>query len=155
MKSHTIIVTGADMDRLDRLIRAQRHSLFRDQQQLDLLDRVLQNADVRPPNRTPKTVVRMNSSVLARDLDTRQKEIYTLVFPEEADISKGHISVLAPVGIALLGHRKKDLVEARVPGGIRRLRIEQVWQETHALGKHSPKDQPIRHQLALEPDLAA
>jgi hypothetical protein len=80
VRSHTIIVTDADMNRFDRLIRSQRHSLFRDQQQLDLLDQVLQNADVRPPNRTPKTVVRMNSSVVVRDSDTRERERFTLVF---------------------------------------------------------------------------
>ena len=155
MKNHPIIVADADIHRLDRLIRAQRHSLFRDQLQLDLLEQVLQNADVRASDRVPKAVVRMSSSVVARDLDTRHEELYTLVFPEKADISRGRISVLAPVGIALLGHRKGEVVEARVPGGIRRLRIEQVWQEMPMLGRNSPKDQPIRHPLTLEPDLAA
>jgi regulator of nucleoside diphosphate kinase len=155
VKSHTIVVTDGDMDRLDRLTRAQRHSLFRDQQQLDLLDQVLQNADVRPLNRTPKTVVRMNSSVVVRDSDTREGERFTLVFPEQADISRGLISVLAPVGIALLGHRKGELIEARVPGGIRRLRVEEVRQGPHAASKQFLGEQRIKPELILGTDLAA
>ncbi len=146
MKSHSIIVADTDMNRLSRLIRALQHSLFRDQQQLDLLDQVLQSAEVRPPGRIPKSVVRMNSSVYVRNFETRKEEAYTLVFPEEADISRGFISVLAPVGIALLGHRKGDVIEAKVPGRIRRLRIEQVQQGLGPIGKGPAVERPIRQQ---------
>jgi hypothetical protein len=59
----------------------------------------------------------MNSRIHVLDLDTGKNELYTLVFPEHADISTGLISVLAPVGIALLGRRQRDIIEARVPGG--------------------------------------
>lgn len=77
----------------------------------------------------PKDVIRMNSRVRVFDFDTRRSEMYTLTFPEEADISKGMISVLAPLGIALLGRRKRDVVEAQVPGGVRQLRVESVRSE--------------------------
>ena len=126
MKSREIIVTGADMEKLSRLIRALQQSLFRDQRQLDALDQALQSAEVRPPCRIPKSVVRLNSSIRVRDCHTGKEEFYTLVLPEAADISKGLISVLAPVGIALLGHKKGEVIEAKVPGGTRRLRVEQV-----------------------------
>ena len=72
----------------------------------------------------------MKSRIHVLDLDTGKKELYTLAFPEQADISTGLISVLAPVGIALLGHRQRDIIEARVPGGIRRLRVERVLYRT-------------------------
>lgn len=126
MKSREIIITDADMEKLSRLIRALRHSLFRDQRQLDALDQALQSAEVRPPRQIPKSVVRMNSSIRVRDCHTGKEELYTLVLPEAADISRGLISVLAPVGIALLGHKKGEVIEARVPGGTRRLKVEQV-----------------------------
>jgi regulator of nucleoside diphosphate kinase len=126
VKSREIIVTDADMEKLSRLIRTLQESLFRDQRQLDALDQALQSAEVRPPRRIPKSVVRMSSSIRVRDCDTGKEELYTLVFPEAADISKGLISVLAPVGIALLGHKKGEIIEARVPGGTRRLKVQQV-----------------------------
>jgi regulator of nucleoside diphosphate kinase len=130
MKSHAIIVSDADMDRLGRLVRALKHSLFRDQLQLESLERTLESAEVIPSERVPRDVIRMNSHIRILDLGTRKKEVYALVFPEHADISTSRMSVLAPVGIALLGRRKRDIIEAKVPGGIRRLRIEQVLHGT-------------------------
>lgn len=130
MAEATIIVTEADMERLTRIVRAFKHSLFRDQQQLDLLDKVLSEAEVRPSTRVPKDVIRMSSRVRVFDFETRSRGLYTLVFPEEADISRGLLSILAPLGIALLGRRRGDVIEAHVPGGSRRLRVEGVRQQT-------------------------
>jgi regulator of nucleoside diphosphate kinase len=129
MAEATIVVTEADMERLTRIVRAFKHSLFRDQQQLDLLDKVLSEADVRPSTRVPKDVIRMSSRVRVFDFETRSRGLYTLVFPEEADISRGLLSILAPLGIALLGRRRGDVIEAHVPGGSRRLRVEGVRQQ--------------------------
>src|SRR5579864_3519856 len=98
MTDRAIIVADCDVERLKRLVRALRYSLFRDQTQLELLDQTLESAEVRPPGRVPKNVVRMNSRVRILDFDTRRNGLYTLVFPEEANISQGFISVLAPLG---------------------------------------------------------
>lgn len=129
MRGRSVIVTDVDMDRLVRLVRAFKHSLFRDQQQLELLDQKLSGAEVRLPGQVPRDLIRMNSSVRVLDFDTQKRGLYTLAFPDEADISKGVISVLAPLGIALLGRRKGDVVEAHVPGGVRKLRVEAVRQK--------------------------
>jgi regulator of nucleoside diphosphate kinase len=126
MKSHSIIVSDADMDRLSRLVRALKHSLFRDQLQLESLDQTLESAEVTSSERIPRDVIRMNSRVRVLDLDTRKKGLYTLVFPEHADLSTSRISILAPVGLALLGRRQRDMIEVKVPGGIRRLQVEHV-----------------------------
>jgi regulator of nucleoside diphosphate kinase len=129
MAEGTIIVTDADMERLTRIVRAFKHLLFRDQQQLDLLDQILSESEVRPLTRVPKDVIRMNSRVCVFDCETRSRGRYMLAFPEEADISRGLLSILAPLGIALLGRRRGDVIEVQVPGGSRRLRIERVRQQ--------------------------
>jgi regulator of nucleoside diphosphate kinase len=126
MTDRSIIVADGDVERLRRLVRTLKYPLFRDQRQLELLDQALESAEVRPLGRVPRDVVRMNSRVRVHDFDTRRNGLYTLVFPEEANVSRGFISVLAPLGIALLGRRRGDVIEARVPGGIRRLRVEHV-----------------------------
>jgi regulator of nucleoside diphosphate kinase len=144
VKDLSLIVTDADMDKLTRLVRALNCSLFRDQQQLDLLDRILENAEVRPQSRVPSNVIRMNSIVRVHDFETREKESYTLVFPEDANISRGWISVLAPLGIALLGHRQGDLVEAKVPGGVRKLKVERVRQGLDLTKKKPLEDHSVR-----------
>ena len=143
MQGQFAIVTDADMDRLSRLVRALRYSLFRDQQQLELLDQTLESAEVRPSDRVPKGVIRMNSRVRVFEFDTGQKEVYTLVFPEEANVSKGMISVLAPLGIALLGRRQGDVIAAKVPGGTRKLRVAQVQHGTEATKRKPAEDRPL------------
>jgi regulator of nucleoside diphosphate kinase len=149
MRDRCIIVTDGDVDKLRRLVRALKYSLFRDQRQLELLDEALESAEVRHPDRVPKDVVRMNSRVRVLDFDTRRKGLYTLVFPDEADISLGFVSVLAPLGIALLGRRKGDVIEAKVPGGIRRLRIEHVRSGSEITRKRVPPDRSTRRELRL------
>ena len=147
MTDRSIIVTDGDVDRLRRLVRALKYSLFRDQRQLELLDQTLESAEVRPQGRVPKDVVRMNSRVRVLDFDTRRKGMYTLVFPEEANISQGFISVLAPLGIALLGRRRGDVIEAKVPGGIRRLRVEHVRYGSEITKKRAQTDGSTRRKL--------
>ena len=126
MQSHSIIVSDTDMERLSHLVRDLRHSRFRDQAQVELLEKTLERADVAPSVRIPRIAVKMNSRFRVLDLGTGKKQVYTLVYPDDADVSSGRISVLAPVGIALLGRRQGDTIEVDVPGRIRRLRIERV-----------------------------
>ena len=149
MQDRSVIVTDADMDKLTRLVRAFQHSLFRDQRQLELLDQKLASAEVRTPGRVPRNLIRMNSCVRVFDFDTQRKGLYTLVFPNEANISKGMISVLAPLGIALLGRRKGDVIEAQVPGGTRRLKVEGVRQRPAVVRTRPSEDSSTRRTSHL------
>jgi len=79
-------------------------------------------------------VVTMNSKVILRDLDISEEMNYCLVFPKDADIASGAISVLAPVGTAILGYREGDIVEWPVPSGKRRIRIEKILYQPEAAG---------------------
>ena len=119
MKRHSVIVTDSDMERLTHLSQALKQPLFRDQAQLESLDQALDSAEEMPTDRVPATVIRMNSHVHVLDLDTQRKDVYMLVFPENANISRGRISVLAPLGIALLGRTQGDVIKAKVPWGTR------------------------------------
>jgi regulator of nucleoside diphosphate kinase len=74
----------------------------------------------------------MQSTMRVRDLDTGARAVYTLVFPSEADIEKGCISVLAPIGTALIGYRAGDRVEWPTPGGEKRFQIEEVLFQPEA-----------------------
>jgi regulator of nucleoside diphosphate kinase len=125
-----MVVSDADMDRLRRLVIALKHVFFRDQVLVEALNQTLESAEVASSERMPRDIIRMNSRIHVLDPDTGQRELYTLVFPEHADMSAGLISVLAPVGITLLGHKKGEVIEAGVPGGIRRLRVERVLYRT-------------------------
>ena len=77
-----------------------------------------------------------NSKIRVRDLDTGEENEYTLVFPHAADITKRAISILAPVGMALLGFRAGDVIRWPVPGGARTLKIVSVLYQPEAAGDY-------------------
>jgi regulator of nucleoside diphosphate kinase len=78
----------------------------------------------------------MNSRVGLVDLDTEEEMVYTLVFPHEADITQSKISVLAPIGTAILGYRVGDTLTWQVPDGMRRLRVKQILYQPEAAGDY-------------------
>lgn len=96
----------------------------------------INQARVLEPNDMPGDVVTMNSSVRVRDLDTGKFEAYTLVYPVFTDITKGFLSVLAPVGMALLGHRQGETIDGVSLLGPARLRIEQVEFQPESAGQY-------------------
>lgn len=84
-------------------------------------------AAVVPEERMPANVVRMHSRVTYLDEGSGRRREVELVYPEEADLTRGKISVLAPVGSALLGLAEGECIDWRFPrGGLRRLRVERT-----------------------------
>ena len=98
------------------------------------LERELGRGRVVPPTGVPRGVVTMNSRVRFRDLGTGEAETYTLVYPADADVEQAKLSVLAPLGAALLGSKAGDVVECGTPGGVRKLKIERVLYQPEAAG---------------------
>lgn len=78
----------------------------------------------------------MRSTVRLKDLESGKEMIYSLVFPDEADVEQGRISVLAPVGTAMIGYRGGDTIEWEVPSGLRRLKVEEVLYQPEASGDY-------------------
>ena len=132
MRNRNIIISSADRDRLLQLIDSARLDRRIPGQSLDLLEGELARASIVEPQELPRDAVAMNSTVWFRDLDSEEIERYTLVFPPDADVVRDRISVLAPIGTALLGYRLRDIVEWRVPQGRRRLEITNVEQNQPA-----------------------
>lgn len=97
--------------------RAEGRALLRDE---------LTHATVLPRKQFPRDIVAMNSRVRFLDLDSGESEEYTLTLPQHADSEQRRLSVLSPIGTALLGYREGDEVSWPTPGGARRLRIESV-----------------------------
>ncbi len=134
MKQRQIFITAMDKKRLDELITVAREFDGHARKDLNDLAAELDRASVVESKKVPASVVTMNSKVILHDLDTSEDETYDLVFPNEADANAGAISVLAPIGTAILGYREGDVVEWPVPSGLRRLRIEKVLYQPEAAG---------------------
>ncbi len=128
MRRQSIVITQKDMSRLANLIEAVRFIRPGDEDHLSALERELDRAEIIYDDSVPPTVITMNSHVRVTDLDTGREHEYNVVYPREADPSRGKISVLAPLGTALLGYSAGSRIEWIVPGGLRRLRVEEVSQ---------------------------
>src|SRR5687768_17408953 len=111
MKKRTLIISDADRRRLEALVDTARTDSRVRGDYLAALGAELRRARVVPGGKVPPDVVTMNSVVRLRDLDTGGEEEYELVFPEDADLANNRISVLAPVGTAVLGYRVGDVIE--------------------------------------------
>ncbi len=134
MKNRTLIISDADRQRLEALIESARADARVREDYLAALEAELRRARVVPADKVPGDVVRMNSVVRLRDLDSDETEEYELVYPADADIACNRISVLAPIGTAILGYRLGDVIEWPVPAGLRRLQVEEVLYQPESAG---------------------
>jgi len=129
MNERTIFITEADMKRLTPLLDG-----VKGRDDVKSLRGELSRARVVAPRDVPADVITMNSRARLLDLATGEQMVYTLVFPEAADIDHDKISVIAPIGTAMLGQRVGDEFEWEVPAGPVRLRVEEVLYQPEAAG---------------------
>jgi regulator of nucleoside diphosphate kinase len=121
-----IILSRPDYVRLSALV-ASRQASETWAALVDELDR----AEILDANEMPGTAVSMGSRVEYRDETTRRTRSVVPVFPGQEDIAAGRISILTPVGIALIGLRVGDVVEWQTRNGDwKRLRILRVEPAT-------------------------
>jgi regulator of nucleoside diphosphate kinase len=154
MPRRKIVITETDEARLKALLASEFAAAIGPVEFLDDLRAELERADVVPPMEVPRNVVTMNSKVTLRDQATRKAETFVLVYPEFADIANNRLSVLAPVGTAILGQRVGDALKWRVPQGWRRLKVEGVIYQPERAGHFNDEPefqlQPARrHWTAL------
>lgn len=136
MSEKPIHITKFDLERLQKLLADATYNQYRKNEYLAKLQAELDRAVVVASEDVADDVITMNSTVVLVDLDTQEEETYTLVFPEDADISQGKISILAPIGTALLGYEVGDVIEWDVPAGKRRLRVAEITYQPEAAGDY-------------------
>lgn len=127
---HDIIITEADLQRLLPVIDQY------DTPASEALSTELHRAVVVPPDRVPADVVTMNSEVVYEDLATGQRRTVRIVYPKDADAHTGRISVLAPIGSALLGLRVGQEIDWQVPTGKKRIRLVEIRYQPEASGNY-------------------
>jgi regulator of nucleoside diphosphate kinase len=136
MSNKPIQITELDLERLKKLIEDAQQTEYRGSDSLVHLQEELDRAEIVAPQDVSEGVVTMNSTVVLLDLETEEEETYTLVLPERADLALGRISVLAPIGTAMLGYEAGDIFEWEVPAGTRRLKVQRVLYQPEAAGDY-------------------
>ena len=135
MSQNKLTMTAPDFDRLKHLVESPQYRVSH-AALLMVLQHELDRTEVVPPTRVPKGVVTMHSTVRVRDIKSGDVETYTVVYPDEAAIDDGKLSVLAPLGAALLGTRAGHVVEVAAPAGVRRIKVKRVIYQPEAAGDY-------------------
>jgi regulator of nucleoside diphosphate kinase len=123
MKLPVITISERDALRLRKLVAtgAATHT-----EHIEKLKTELERARIVPEAELPRDVIAMNSTVEFVDLEDGEIMTYTLVYPESADAASGKISILAPLGMAMLGFKVGDEFEWPVPAGKLRVRVRRL-----------------------------
>lgn len=114
MTRPAIIINEFDAERIDRLLEQPAYA---NSPVANALNDELDRAQMCAPEDMPHDVVSMNSQVRFRDLTTGEERVRTLVFPAQMTDSSSQLSVMAPVGAALLGLRTGSTIHWELPGG--------------------------------------
>lgn len=136
MNPRDIYITEFDWNRLRDVLQARIKAKVRDRDHLESLQNELDRAHVVDASAIPHDVVTMNSQVRIEEVDTGMENVFTLVFPSDASIPEKKLSILAPIGTALLGSRAGGTVDWPVPAGMRTVRIPEVLYQPEAAGDY-------------------
>lgn len=134
MEQEKLVLPDYDVERLKQLLGSDANDREHDGPLLKKLSTEIDRAIVVPSREVPADVVTMNSRVRITDMEDGEQSVYTLVFPQDADIESNKLSVLAPLGMALAGRRAGSTVEWETPGGKARFRIEKIEHQPESAG---------------------
>jgi regulator of nucleoside diphosphate kinase len=129
-----VIITEVDQIRLKKLINDEAHQGTVTDQSIQELEQEINRAQVVSSFMVPKEVITMNSKVLL-DFGDDELEV-SLVYPPEADIKSNKLSVLSPIGTAILGYKEGDFIEWKVPSGNARIHVKKVIYQPEAAGDY-------------------
>ncbi|MGE5524273.1 MAG: nucleoside diphosphate kinase regulator [Rhodospirillaceae bacterium] len=137
-KNSVIWLTEQDLNRLRHLIVDLTRAARGAQAGVDTLEEILDLGRVVAVVDIPPDVVTMNSRVVFDDMDSGERRDVTIVYPDQADPVNGKVSILSPVGVALLGLTEGAETTLQLPRGrTARLRIAKVAYQPEASGEYS------------------
>jgi regulator of nucleoside diphosphate kinase len=117
MDRYEVFVSAHDAERLAAMLAGHRRANPFEADASDQLADLLMEARLLPAERLPEGCAALHSTVAYEEQPAGKRRSVTLVLPGDADPSRGRISVLSPIGLALLGRKRGSLVEAQTPNG--------------------------------------
>ncbi|OJB04223.1 GreA/GreB family elongation factor [Burkholderia ubonensis] len=131
MKQRLYQLTELDVARLEK--HAEYNPRFQ-----AMLDTLLERADIVQPDAIKANVVTMNSQITLLDETSHEKTTWTIVYPEEANLEQGRLNVFSPVGMALLGTQRGQLVKVMQPSGTEKLmKVAEIVFQPEANGEYT------------------
>lgn len=129
------LITDSDRQRLGTMLERATRVGVASRDYLHALEHELEQANCVEAACVPGDVVTMNSTVELCDVASGEVETYTLVYPDRSSASDGKLSVLAPLGTAVLGARVGDEFDVPTPAGPRRVRVMSIHFQPESAGR--------------------
>ena len=126
-----IIMTEKDREKLQDLINEILLTEVDGVRHVRALDAEMSLAKVLPSGKVPPDVITMHTEVVLSVGDA-EDEAYKLVYPDEADLSSNRISVMSPIGTAILGYREGDVIDWEVPDGHVAIHVKRITYQPEA-----------------------
>lgn len=134
---NNIIVSSLDYIRIQKQINEARQKKTIDAVEAEKLMSELNSATVLNPHEIPGDVVTMNSVVKITFVDSGKQVEFKIVYPEDANFKDKKVSIFSPIATALIGFRVGDLIEWMVPGGLTKIRIDEIIYQPEAAGDYT------------------
>jgi regulator of nucleoside diphosphate kinase len=132
---NTIQITDLDYNRLNGMIVSMRKNNQKEYNDLLFLESELERAKRTTPRKITSEFVTMNSVIEVLDCDTNKAMEIKLVYPRDANFKLGRISVLSPLGSALLGYSVGSEISYNVPTGMKKMKISRIIYQPEANGE--------------------
>lgn len=128
MKTTTVLLHKDDFPKLEACLKGSAPSGQKEVHLSRSLSEELAEATVLDDDSFPADVIRLNSLVVIEDVKTKKEMTFILVLPSEANIKEKKVSILAPIGTAVIGFREGQRVSWQVPAGVTEFLIKKVSQ---------------------------
>ncbi len=121
-----VILLKHDFEILNAHVKNLQGMQVNEKENFSKLSQELKKAQIVDAENFPDDIVRLDSTVVIKDLQTKREMTITIVLPQKADIKQKKVSVLAPIGTALIGFGKGQKVSWEVPSGKKDFKIMEV-----------------------------
>lgn len=132
-----LIINKLDFLRIQKCIDEAKAVKSISAGEAESLMRELNSAEIMEPEKIPSNVVTMHSIVRISFLNTNKQIQFQIVYPREANLKENKISIFSPVATALIGFQAGDEVEWIVPGGLTKIRVDEIVYQPEAAGDYS------------------
>lgn len=131
-----IIVNRLDYARIKKCINDAKQFKLITSIEADNLLKELDSAKIMEPESIPSNVVTMNSIAKITFLNNNKQVQFQIVYPDKANLKENKISIFSPIATSLIGYKVNDEIEWIVPGGLTKIRIDEIIYQPEATGDY-------------------
>lgn len=132
-----LVLNRLDYARIKNCISDARHFKSISIKEAEKLIHELESAVIVEPEAVPSDVVTMNSIVKVSFLNNNNQVKFQIVYPDKANVKENKISIFSPIATALIGYKLHDEIEWIVPGGLTKIRVDEIIYQPEAAGDYN------------------